>query len=555
MEFIEYQKLYEREIFHFWHVGRQEILGEALMRHLRSRVANKILDIGCGTGGNIFLLEKLGVVTGLDISEEALRLSKTRGFTNLILADATKMPFQNNANFDLVVCLDALEHIVADEKVIGEAFRVLNVGGLFLVTVPAHAWMWSPHDEALHHVRRYSKKEILSKLELGGFEIVEQSYFIMPALPINLFRKCWDSLFNKKVTKKKAYDMIFPHFLNYILLSMLRFEKFLLRYISLPFGTSIMVVARKPAVAMIKDFTESVACDLCGTKEHSSIYENKFTLADFSKNRTASFTYASPDSSRGAIVSCSNCNLVYMNPRDKDIASLYEGAEDPYYFSSKEDRHISFERDLKELHSVLNLSSGIGKKLLDVGCSYGFFMDVAQKQGWEVYGCELSKKQSAYASQIHKNVCNQPLGQCGFKENYFDVIVLYDVLEHVTSPSVFLKEAMRFLKKGGVVAITTPDFSSLSAYIMGRFWINLARMHLYYFTPNTIKKLFQKTGLEIIKSVRHKRVARLGVIIKWLSKFPRLYSVARIIFDNKFTRNIQFTSSLSGNMTVYAKKM
>ena len=553
MNLSEYEYLMQREKAYFWNVGRREILRAALLRNLDKKKDLDIIDIGCGTGGNMLLLNDFGKVSGLDFSEEALKFASKNNFESLTLGDATKLLFENES-FDLATALDVLEHIPNDILAIQEAFRVLKSGGLFLITVPSYPWLWSQHDKVLHHVRRYYKNDLVKKLTQAGFLIEESSHFVMLAVFVNSIRKIKDKIFGSAKQGSHSYDIVFGGIINYILLSVLRLEKFIMRFIGVPFGTSLLIVAKKPASSALDAVVEYVSCDLCASKEQGIIYENKFTLADFSRNRTASFAYASPDSSRGAIVRCNSCNLVYMNPRDKDISALYEGVEDSYYFSSREDRHISFERDLKELHSVLGLKFGQNKKLLDIGCSYGFFMDVAKKFGWDVYGCELSKKQSAYAFSNHKNVCNKMISECNFKENYFDVIVLYDVLEHVASPLNFIRECTSFLRKGGAIVITTPDYSSLSAKLMGRFWINFARMHLYYFTPSTIKNLFDKSGLEIIKSVRHKRVARLGVIIKWLSKFPVLYSVANIFFGNKLLSNIRFTSSLSGNMTVYARK-
>ncbi len=248
MRIEEYTKLAQLEKLYFWSIGRREIFYEALSRNLRAQKNNTILDIGCGPGGNTVLLREFGAVTGLDISDEALKFAKNQDFTNLVQADATNLPFLDSS-FDIISSLDALEHISGDEEVIKGAFRVLKPGGIFLVAVPAYQWLWSQHDEALQHVRRYSKEEILKKLNKAGFEILEKSHFVMLAVPITLLRKLRDKLIFKVVknNNKKTYDIVFPKPINATLLFMMRCEKFLLRFISLPFGTSIMVVARKPS--------------------------------------------------------------------------------------------------------------------------------------------------------------------------------------------------------------------------------------------------------------------------------------------------------------------
>ncbi len=245
MEIKEYGSLANREDFYFWHVGRREILKEAIFRSGIGVKNLNILDVGCGTGGNIILLKEFGRVTGLDSSEEALKFAKGRGFTQLIQANATKLPLPDNA-FDLVSVLDALEHIKDDSGVIREARRVLRPGGLLLITVPAYQWLWSQHDEAIHHVRRYAKKELIKKLKESGFEIVESTYFVTLALPVTIYRKLRDKIFRKKHAPPQIYDVVFPAPINTILLFILRCEKLIIRFFSLPFGTSIMAVAKKP---------------------------------------------------------------------------------------------------------------------------------------------------------------------------------------------------------------------------------------------------------------------------------------------------------------------
>ncbi len=244
MEFQEYQSLADRETTYFWHVGRREILKEALLRYLKDSTNLSILDVGCGTGGNIILLKEFGNVTGIDFSDEALRLAGGKGFDKLVRADATAMPFSDNT-FDLVSALDTIEHIAEDLKVVQESFRVLKPGGIFLVTVPAYPWLWSQHDEAIHHVRRYYRRELVNKLKEGGFKALESSHFVSLALPINLLRKLRDKFLRKENEPSKIYDIVFPPAINSILLFFLRCEKYWIRWFPLPVGTSIVAICKK----------------------------------------------------------------------------------------------------------------------------------------------------------------------------------------------------------------------------------------------------------------------------------------------------------------------
>ncbi len=245
MEAHEYKRIARRESFYFWHIGRREILHEALSRVLGTRKDLKILDYGCGPGGNILFLKDFGRVSGADISQTALDFAETRGFEKLIKVSDHTVPFPD-ASFDIIASLDVFEHIDVDEAAMRECFRVLKPGGVLLTTVPAHNWLWGAHDVVLHHFRRYSRSEILKKLRGAGFEIVEWSHFVTTAVPINYLRRTFDILFKKEGDKIDTYDIEFSPAVNSILLFILRLEKMFIRFLPIPAGSSIFVAARKP---------------------------------------------------------------------------------------------------------------------------------------------------------------------------------------------------------------------------------------------------------------------------------------------------------------------
>ena len=250
MQKHEYARLAHREPFYFWNVGRREIIEEALLRHIHPSAKLEVLDLGCGPGDNFQVLEKFGRVTGVDLSEEALKFARNKGFVNLLLADVASLPFVGHS-FDIVSSFDVFEHIADDRKAMREAYRVLKPGGFLVITVPAHPWLWSAHDEALRHQRRYRTKEFLAKFAQGGFGVLEHSHFVTLAVPVNFLRKVRDQakkwIFGgDNNEKKETYDVVFPPLLNSFLTLVLRIEKSIIRFFSLPFGSSMIVVARKP---------------------------------------------------------------------------------------------------------------------------------------------------------------------------------------------------------------------------------------------------------------------------------------------------------------------
>ncbi|MDA2935960.1 class I SAM-dependent methyltransferase [Patescibacteria group bacterium AH-259-L05] len=238
----EIQKLYKFEQFYWWHVGRRKILSSLLRRFLKNN-ENQILEIGCGTGGNLEVLSRWGKVTGLDISEEALNFCRKRGFNNLILSTAERINVSDKT-FDLVVAMDVLEHIENDKKAIKETWRILKPGGYFLATVPAYQFLWSEHDEVLHHHRRYLFSSFLNKMQDAGFDIIKMSYIISFVFPIVLVYRTARKIFPTKDKKNIAYITL-PKFINNFFVLALQFEAFLLRFLNFPFGVSIICIAQK----------------------------------------------------------------------------------------------------------------------------------------------------------------------------------------------------------------------------------------------------------------------------------------------------------------------
>jgi len=151
---------------HWWYAGRRGVV----RRELAGVQPGRALDVGCGPGGNSDVLRRLGWhVTALDYSPDAAQMARARGLSAL-RSDARRLPFRDGA-FDLVLSTDAWEHIDEDDQVAAEAHRVLRPGGQLFVMVPAGMDLWSGHDLALGHVRRYERDELVSVVETAGFRV------------------------------------------------------------------------------------------------------------------------------------------------------------------------------------------------------------------------------------------------------------------------------------------------------------------------------------------------------------------------------------------------
>lgn len=237
MDIAEYEKSCSLEDTCWWWVGRRDLI-PVLLGH-PSGCEELVLDVGTGTGGSIAVLEGYGLVTGLDSSSEALAYARARGQGQLVLASAEELCFKADV-FDLVTALDVLEH-VDDVRTLRSMHVVLKPGGTLLVTVPAFDCLWSGHDLALGHRRRYRKVQLRRILETSGFRVVKLSYWNTTLfLPIMLKRTVDREILGNKM-QTDVHPL--PGFANSILASVLRHEPRVLRYLDLPVGVSLVYVA------------------------------------------------------------------------------------------------------------------------------------------------------------------------------------------------------------------------------------------------------------------------------------------------------------------------
>ena len=163
-ELIELERL---ENFHWWYMIRKYIIKDWSTKLPKN---SRILDLGSATGGNSIVLRELGFkVTGIELSDFGYQTQMAKGL-DVIQADACKIPFSDNT-FDVVICLDLLEHIEHDSVAISEVVRVVKEDGKILISVPEDMAMWSEHDIAVSHYRRYSLEDISNLCEFAGIKL------------------------------------------------------------------------------------------------------------------------------------------------------------------------------------------------------------------------------------------------------------------------------------------------------------------------------------------------------------------------------------------------
>jgi SAM-dependent methyltransferase len=231
---------------HWWFVGRRAIL-ETFLRQIapnpESQIEGpRILDVGCGTGANLEMLSQFGQAEGVDVSDEALEFCRKKGLT-VQKGLAETLPY-GDESFDITTALDVIEHLDDDIAGLKEMHRVTKRGGCSLIFVPAFMWLWGVQDDISHHRIRYTRKQIVERLEKAGFTVERATYanftFFAPVLGGRIFMRATG-------IKPASENNINISLLNGAFGKLFSTERFWLKNLNFPFGVSIVVVARKNA--------------------------------------------------------------------------------------------------------------------------------------------------------------------------------------------------------------------------------------------------------------------------------------------------------------------
>jgi 2-polyprenyl-3-methyl-5-hydroxy-6-metoxy-1,4-benzoquinol methylase len=225
---------------HWWFRVKDNILKDLAKKYFKYGAS--ILDFGCNYGHLVRLLQSSGYDSyGFDISEKAINYGRSLGINNIFLeSEKSLMP----ASFDALVALDVLEHLEDDGKILNYFSSIVRSGGVVIMTVPAFGFLWGVQDVISHHFRRYTLKKLLHLVESdGNFKILKKSYFnTLLFVPIALVR-----IFTRVFVKNPRYSDLDMNgnFLNKIFFHIFDFERKILRYVSFPFGVSILLVLKK----------------------------------------------------------------------------------------------------------------------------------------------------------------------------------------------------------------------------------------------------------------------------------------------------------------------
>lgn len=271
---------------------------------------------------------------------------------------------------------------------------------------------------------------------------------------------------------------------------------------------------------------EMVRCNLCGADDTAPVMEIEGLH----------------------IVRCRQCGLTYENPRHSQ-QTLHDIYTETYYdhdgltnglefygyddyLRDEENIKITFTKRLETIERYARQGA-----LLDVGCATGFFLDLARDHGWDVAGTEVSEFAAQYAhDRFGLDVRLGTLKELALDAQAFDVVTMWDVIEHVPDPMEELREVRRIMRDGGVLSIITPDAGSIVARILGRRWEEFRRVreHLYFFSLRTLSEMLHKAGFEILRTESADKVFYLGPAVRRLKYYtwdgPLTNAATRLVY-------------------------
>ncbi len=259
----------------------------------------------------------------------------------------------------------------------------------------------------------------------------------------------------------------------------------------------------------------TVNCNLCGRDD----YRVRFpATADEDTLRVDAFRCTHAGYGHHAqVVECCHCGLVYANPRwsPEVVLDAYTAVEDETYVAERPGRELTFRHHLRQLERIIGPAGG--RALLDVGAYIGVFVEVAAAGGWRAEGVEPSLWAATAARQRGLAVHAGTLASAGLPDASFDVVTMWDVIEHLPDPAAELARARRLLRPGGWLVVHTMDIGAPLARLMGRRWPWLMDMHLYYFDRRTLRALHERQGFQVVWQGSQGRYLRLGYLASRVS--------------------------------------
>lgn len=237
---VIYDRMAEHDSTHWWYRARRDVLAAVIRRRIKLPKDARILEIGCGTGHNLPMLARFGTVDAVEIDDAARGVAENRLGRPISSAPLPELAGIADGRYDLVALLDVLEHVEDDVAALQSIARRLKPGGAILLTVPQYPWMWSGHDIANHHHRRYVKATLKAAIKRAGLRVALLSSFNSLLFPLAAAQR----LLARIAGKEGSDDNLPPRPVNILFETLFGVERYLVGRVPMPPGVSLLAIVR-----------------------------------------------------------------------------------------------------------------------------------------------------------------------------------------------------------------------------------------------------------------------------------------------------------------------
>lgn len=287
------------------------------------------------------------------------------------------------------------------------------------------------------------------------------------------------------------------------------------------------------------------SCPICKSNYFTVFYDGTSDKIDENYSPAVSLK------EKGPIVKCASCNTVfkYNFPSEDIVKEGYEESVDTNYLKLLTEREETFKGLLKYIEKYKKPA-----RILDIGCAEGTLVKLAKENGWDADGIEPNKNFVNWAKDnFNLNLIQGSIPTSKLEENSYDVITLLDVIEHVPDPDAFLKTCVRYLKKGGIIFISTPDISSLPSRVMRKNWFYILNIHLFYFSKETLLPIFRSSGLNLLKRKNYVLRNTLSYFVEKALNYIKLPKKFAEVIKNSKLSNVKIKYWLGQSLFICQK--
>lgn len=300
-----------------------------------------------------------------------------------------------------------------------------------------------------------------------------------------------------------------------------------------------------------------VNCPICGNKKKVVLKESTYN-PDITKEELLSYYKSSSDTQlRESVVKCTSCGTIFLSyrPKDEIIIQSYSNAEDNTFIRQNKFRIKTFQDNLKKISKKFwKINNRSPKSILDIGCAGGAFPKAADNLGFNVVGIEPSKYLANWAKENYGiDIRQGVLSDHQFDDNTFDIVSMWDVIEHLSDPVSELKLMRKILKKDGILVVNFPDVSTFPCKIMGWKWPFFLSVHLIYFTKKTLANFLKNSGYKVISITPYWQSLSLRYVLLRASKIYGFFKIFVKIVDLLGIGNLPFSYYI-GQTQVLAQK-